>query len=122
VTTTKNDQIVRQGPDDHRDKMPNPIPGHEPMWETGECTGCETAACGGHDEWLICSGCTDDYPCGEVRAFTAELKRLAKQFEGSARACKNLGFTKFSEGRADGLTMAKDELLRRATELMGEQS
>jgi hypothetical protein len=50
----------------------------------------------------------------------AELERLAKKFEGHARACKNLGFTEFSEGRAEALTVAKEELLRLVAELRGE--
>jgi hypothetical protein len=50
----------------------------------------------------------------------AELARQAKEFEGNARACKNLGSTEHAYGRAEGLTIAKERLLARAAELRGE--
>lgn len=59
----------------------NPIPGHDPMWESGECTGCETAACGGHDNFLICDNCGEDYPCSTVLSVIAELERQAQPFK-----------------------------------------
>lgn len=113
--------IARQGQTDRRDQLPNPIEGHKPYWDSSDCVNCGSAPCGPHPDILVCE-CTEDYPCGEVRSAAAELKRLAEKFAGQSRACKNLGFTEFSEGRADGLAVAVDELLRRSAELLGEQS
>lgn len=121
MTTTEPEPVVRQDYDDHRDKLPHPIKGHQPYWESGDCVSCGSAPCGPHPEVLVCE-CTEDYPCGEVRSAAAELRRLAEQFRGNARACRNLGTSEFSQGRADGLEVAMHELLRRSAELLGERS
>jgi hypothetical protein len=49
----------------------------------------------------------------------AELRRMAKVFEGNASACEYFAVNDYGHGRSNGLTVAKESLHARADELDG---
>lgn len=101
-----SDYITRNEHTERLPAMPNPVPGHKPVWTSVDCPAGGDYPCGEqHPDLLICKGDEEDYPCHVVQMVATELERMADTPE------------------SDGPWWAlASSLRRRAAELRGEQS
>lgn len=87
--------ISRSPETEHLAQIP-PLGEHRPVWLTVDCPSCGSAPCGPHPDVLVCTECTDDWPCGYAKTTATELDRLAAlldECEEAARTDANSAWT-----------------------------